>query len=67
LKDASQKADDEAKRSFEIYGGKESKDPPFGRVPKKAKLMVNDLLTVSELSKEGKHHRASTASMLIQF
>jgi hypothetical protein len=67
LKEGSKKADYEAKRSFEIYGGKESKDPPLGRVPKKAKLVVSDFLTGSELSREGNHHRASTASMFIQF
>jgi hypothetical protein len=67
LKEGSKKADYEAKRSLEIYGGKESKDPPLGRVPKRAKLVVSDFLTGSELPREGKHHRASTASMFIQF
>lgn len=37
------KAEESAKRSFEIYGGKYSGEPPFGRVPKKAKIMVKDL------------------------
>lgn len=32
-----------AKRSFDIYGGKFTGEPPFGTVPKKAKIHVNDL------------------------
>ena len=42
LAKASEKADYEAKRSFEIYGGKDSREPPFGRVPKKAVLEAKD-------------------------
>jgi hypothetical protein len=40
---AAAKAEECAKRSFEIYGGKSSGDPPFGRVPKKAKITLKDL------------------------
>ncbi len=39
---AAKKASYNAKRIFEIHGGKESSDPPLGRVPKKAKIMVHD-------------------------
>jgi hypothetical protein len=33
------------KRSFEIYGGKDSTEPPLGRVPKQAKLELIDFET----------------------
>ena len=39
---AAKSASYNAKRIFEIHGGKESSDPPLGRVPKKAKIMVDD-------------------------
>ena len=42
ISSAANKADYNAKRTFEIYGGKESGDPPLGRVPKQAKIMVKD-------------------------
>jgi hypothetical protein len=67
LKEGAKKADYEAKRSFEIYGGKESKDPPLGRVPKKAKLVVEDFIMGSKLVTEGKQQRAYTASAFIFF
>lgn len=35
-------ADYNAKRTFEIYGGKESGEPPLGRVPKRAKILAKD-------------------------
>jgi len=38
----SSKADYHAKRSFEIYGGKDSGEPPLGRVLKKAKIAAGD-------------------------
>mmetsp|Transcript_2951 Transcript_2951/g.4224 ORF Transcript_2951/g.4224 Transcript_2951/m.4224 type:complete len:387 (+) Transcript_2951:3-1163(+) len=38
----SSKADYHAKRSFEVYGGKDSGEPPLGRVPKKAKITARD-------------------------
>jgi hypothetical protein len=41
---AVQKADYDAKRSFETYGGKGSSAPPFGRVPKVAKLTTKDII-----------------------
>jgi hypothetical protein len=40
---AAAKAEEYAKRSFEVYGGKFSGDPPFGRAPKKAKITMKDL------------------------
>lgn len=67
LKKGVEKADREAKRSFEVYGGKEAKDPPLGRVPKKAKLMLEDFVMGSELSVEGPYHKAYTASTFISF
>lgn len=43
LKSAVQDADLEAKRKFEIFGGKDSQKPPLGRVPKKAKVLIQDI------------------------
>ena len=67
LKEGAEKAEYQAKRSFEVFGGKEAKDPPLGRVPKKAKLQVEDLLMGSELSIVGPYHKAYTASSFISF
>ena len=67
LKNGAEKADTQAKRSFEVYGGKEAKDPPFGRIPKKAKLLVEDFVMGSELAMEGPYHKAYTASTFISF
>lgn len=50
LAKASEKADYEAKRAFEVYGGKESREPPFGRVPKKATLETIDFQQGMQLS-----------------
>jgi hypothetical protein len=55
-------ADYEAKRSFEIYGGKESSDPPLGRVPKKAKLEVIDFQMGSNLAGSGRHRAGPLSS-----
>lgn len=41
LSSAAEQADYQAKRAFEVYGGKDSGGPPF-RVAKKAKLTMND-------------------------
>jgi hypothetical protein len=43
MPEASKKADNNAQRCFEIYGGKHSSDPPLGRVPKKVKISVPDI------------------------
>jgi len=67
LKQGADKADLQAKRAFEIYGGKEAKNPPLGRVPKKAKLMVEDFVMGSELATNGPYHKAHTASSYISF
>ena len=67
LKEGPKKADYQAKRSFEIYGGKDAKQPPLGRVPKKAKLNVDDLIMGSKLSMDSPYHKASTASSFISF
>ncbi|KAL3914230.1 MAG: hypothetical protein SGARI_000232 [Bacillariaceae sp.] len=67
LKEGATKADYNAKRSFETYGGKESKDPPLGRVPKQAKLVVDDFIMGSKLSQEGPYNKAFTASHFISF
>lgn len=39
----------QAKRCFEISGGKDATSPPFGRVPKQAKIMAHDFDTGFEL------------------
>eukprot|EP00536_Pseudo-nitzschia_multiseries_P012532 jgi/Psemu1/326876/estExt_fgenesh1_pg.C_4840003 len=68
LKKGAHSADLHAKRAFEIYGGKEAKDPPLGRVPKKAKLSVEDFVMGSELDTHGgQYHKAHTASSFISF
>mmetsp|Transcript_18949 Transcript_18949/g.21518 ORF Transcript_18949/g.21518 Transcript_18949/m.21518 type:complete len:1046 (-) Transcript_18949:114-3251(-) len=43
LQNAANKADYDGRCSYEIYGGKHSSEPPLGRVPKRAKLLVQDL------------------------
>mmetsp|Transcript_6903 Transcript_6903/g.10098 ORF Transcript_6903/g.10098 Transcript_6903/m.10098 type:complete len:82 (-) Transcript_6903:96-341(-) len=40
--DAVINTDLDARRSFEVYGGKDSGAPPLGRVPKKCKLTPKD-------------------------
>ena len=67
LKKGAEKADLQAKRAFEVYGGRESKDPPLGRVPKKAKLLVQDFVMGAELTLEGPYHKAYTASSFLSF
>jgi len=42
ISSAAKKADYNAKRIFEVHGGKDANKPPLGRVPKKAKIMVKD-------------------------
>ena len=67
LKEGAEKADYQAKRSFEVYGGKEAKDPPLGRVPKKAKLLVEDFVMGSGLTTDSPYHKAYSASSFISF
>jgi hypothetical protein len=43
LKSAASDADAEAKRRFEVFAGRDIQEPPFGRVPKKAKVILTDL------------------------
>ncbi|KAL7488843.1 hypothetical protein ACHAW6_014454 [Cyclotella cf. meneghiniana] len=43
LKSAVESSDIHAKRKFEIYGGKHSSEPPLGRVPKQAKVTLQDM------------------------
>jgi len=43
LKTAVSDADSEAKRRFEVFAGKDIQEPPFGRVPRKAKVILTDL------------------------
>ena len=43
LKSASQVADLDAKRKFAVFGGCDSMEPPLGRVPKKAKVTLQDI------------------------
>lgn len=47
LKYAVQMADADAKRKFEVFGGIDSMDPPLGRVPKVAKVTLQDLAVSS--------------------
>ena len=49
LKSAVKAADEDAKRKFAVFGGINSKEPPFGRVPKKAKVVLQDIVEGSEI------------------
>ena len=48
LKAAAQTADLDAKRKFEVFSGSESQEPPLGRVPKQARVTLEDIV-VGEL------------------
>jgi hypothetical protein len=67
LKEGAQKAEYDAKRCYEIYGGKEAKEPPLGRVPKKARLAVEDFVMGSKLTTDGPFHKAYNAASFISF
>jgi hypothetical protein len=57
-------ADLQGKRCFEEYGGRNSSEPPLGRVPKRAKVETIDLVNGSNITETfGRHHRAVTASV----
>ncbi|CAB9529310.1 expressed unknown protein [Seminavis robusta] len=67
LGNAVDKADYEAKRQFEVYGGKHAIEPPFGRVPKRAKLEASDFQRGLELNhflggRQSRRHRANPAA-----
>lgn len=56
-------AEIEGKRNFEIYGGKDSREPPLGRVPKFAKLEVVDFQNGMNFVRPGRRrHQAATVS-----
>lgn len=57
LKHAVQRAEADAKRKFAVFGGVDSTGPPLGRVPKEAKVTLQDL-AVSALGS-----RASTIGL----
>ena len=48
LANAAEQADLDGKRSFEVYGGKDSGAAPFGRVPKKPKIVGRDFILAKE-------------------
>lgn len=56
-----------AKRSFEIYGGKEAGEPSLGRVPKRGKIEVDDFLVAQHLGTPHHHHRAAMISNATAF
>jgi hypothetical protein len=65
LAHAVENAENEAKRSFEVYGGKvASTEPPFGRVPKRAKIEASDFEMGLEFCNY-KHARKAKAVMKI--
>ena len=63
LKSAVKNADMYAKRKFEIYGGKHSNEPPLGRVPKQAKVTLQDM-TVGSLGNRAATNRARKMNMM---
>ena len=62
LRQAVEEADAEAKRQFDVYGGRDAEEP-FGRLPKRAKLEVIDFKNGMNFARPGRRrHRASTNS-----
>jgi len=56
-------ADQEAKRNFDVHGGRDAENPPFGRLPKKAKLEVIDFQKGMGFVRPGRRRlRAATYS-----
>mmetsp|Transcript_11039 Transcript_11039/g.23419 ORF Transcript_11039/g.23419 Transcript_11039/m.23419 type:complete len:652 (+) Transcript_11039:363-2318(+) len=51
LNTAAHIADINAKRKYAVFGGIDSQEPPFGRVPKKVKVMLQDI-EVGELGNQ---------------
>jgi len=48
LANAKERAEANSKRSFDVFNGKDSSAPPFGRVKKRAKLLVGDFRSAFE-------------------
>ena len=62
---AAERAEFDAKRSFDIYGGKDSGAPPLGRIPKKAKILAKDLRScVNDPSFPWRRKRAVASALL---
>lgn len=55
-------ADLQARRSYELCGGKHFSEPPFGRIPKQAKIEKIDLVHGSNLGDNIGRHRAVVSS-----
>jgi hypothetical protein len=55
-------AEVEGKRNFDLYNGRNAHEPPFGRVPKMAKIEVVDFQTGMNFVRPGRRHHASTLS-----
>jgi hypothetical protein len=51
-----------AKRSFEVYGGRDASEPVFGRVPKQARLEVVDFQMAMSFTGIGRRQKAETLS-----
>jgi hypothetical protein len=66
LASATEQADLNAKRSFQVFGGKESGGAPFGRVPKRPKITVGDLKLSSEWN-DYSHQRMGIATPYILY
>lgn len=63
LKSAEKNADVEAKRKFEVYGGKHSNEPPLGRVPKQAKVLLQDM-AIGSMGNRSATNRARKMDMM---
>ena len=59
LAKAVENAEYQGKRCFEMFGGKDASEPPFGRVPKQAKVEVIDLMMGSSLFDSVGRHSTS--------
>lgn len=66
LANAAEEADENAKRSFQVYGGKESAEcPPFGRVPKKPKITTQDFSLAREWTDYGHQRNGFATSQMM--
>ena len=61
LSSAAEEADENAKRSFEVYGGRDTAAPPFGRVPKRPRVTKRDFVVAQEWC-DYSHQRKGIAS-----
>jgi hypothetical protein len=68
LAKAVEHADRDGKRSFEVYGGRDAAtEPPLGRVPKMAKLEIQDFQMGMTIGTRPGRYRAAAVSAFFQY